>query len=88
MTSDRLPISGIVASLKQKSIRTKGYIRLLIDKFPKLAHVVSQWILYCFSLEFMKDVENFAEDICRVSKDAINAVGKRPNRGNEKSAPW
>ncbi|KHJ33588.1 putative eka-like protein [Erysiphe necator] len=88
MTSDHLPISGIVPSQFHPTAPPKKMLKVPNESLPYFAHVVSRWILPITYLNSTDDLEVFAEDLCRALADGIKAVGKRSSEGKGKSAPW
>ncbi|POS83591.1 hypothetical protein EPUL_004307 [Erysiphe pulchra] len=58
------------------------------DKSGHFTHVVSHWLPTISAPNYIEETENLAQDLCRILKEAIKAVDKRPSRGKGKSAPW
>lgn len=87
MTSDHLPICGHIPSITQ-SPKSDGPLKVPKHKIPEYAKVVSQWVPPLPPLNSIEDIEKATEDICNVLQDALKAIGRRPRRGNGKSAPW
>lgn len=88
ITSDHLPILGPALSQKQLKSAARGPIRVARDQLPRFALVVSRWVPPLTPINSVKDIEEFAEELCGTLKQAIKAVGRRPNPGNGRSAPW
>lgn len=55
---------------------------------PLFARIVSQWLPPATSLDSIVSVEESAQNLCNVLKEAVQATGTRSNGGSGKSAPW
>ncbi|KHJ32882.1 putative eka-like protein [Erysiphe necator] len=88
VTSDHYPISGIVHCQRQKEANKKGPLNVSDDQLPHFAKVVSQWLPSHTSLISIDEIEKATEEICRVIKEAIKAVGRHKNRGKGRSGLW
>ena len=88
ITSDHLPICGSVITRVAQVRITASPLRVPKDKLPQFAQVVTQWIRPADNPDSVQEVEEFAEDICGILKDAVKAVGIRCNRAKGKLAPW
>lgn len=86
--SNHLPICGLLPYHRKSITVPKGPIRVPKDKLPHFAKVVSQWIPPLPSLNSVEDTENFAQELCRVLRDAIKAVGKLSHAKSGRSALW
>lgn len=87
MTSDHSPICGYILSTIQ-NFKNDGPLKVPRDKLPKYAKVVSMWVPPLPTLNSVEDTEKATKYIGKFLQDALKVVGRRPRRGNGKSASW
>lgn len=90
MTSDHLPICGLVPNHKaftSNSPTSSGKLRVSKANLSQFARVVTQWSPFFRSISTIEEIDKFAQDINLALENALKAVGKQPNKKSGKSAP-
>lgn len=88
MTSDHLPLRGLVSTPFQVISTPPSPIRVTRSNISKFARTVAQWASPPPPLINTEDIEIYAQDLCTCLSNAIKATGSRTYKRNNNSAPW
>lgn len=86
ITSNHHSIFGATICFRVLDITPKGLSRVTKDKPSQFARLFAQWIMPVTVPDTLGETDKMTKDICCVLKDSVNAVSKRTNRANGKSA--
>lgn len=88
MTSDHLPIRGIVPAATATRDLVPAKIRVPKENLPKFARAIAKWVHPALDLSTTEKVDEYAQEICFHLSEAIKATGTRVRKRSGKSAPW
>lgn len=88
MTSDHLPIRGIIPSATFTGNLGLSKIRVPKKNLPNFGRAVAKWVHPAIDLSTTEKVNEYTQEICFHLSEAIKAIGTRARKESSKSAPW
>ena len=88
MTSDHLPIRGIIPSATFTGNPGPSKIRVPKKNMPNFARDIAKWVHPPSDLSTIEKVDAYAQELCFHLSEVIKATGTRVRKESGKSAPW